>query len=160
MQLLALGGRPRRLSGPVDQRGRQFGDGLGLHALADPARGEGLRHRRRLLDGFERAVAALKVAGSQRVYLDGSFVMAKEFPADYDACWDATGVRIEDLDPVLLDFSRRRNAQKMKYFGELFPAQSQAEAHSPYRTFLDFFQNNKDSGNKKGIIGINIGTIV
>ncbi len=112
------------------------------------------------MDGFERAVAALKVAGSQRVYLDGSFVMAKEFPADYDACWDATGVRIEDLDPVLLDFSRRRNAQKMKYFGELFPAQSQAEAHSPYRTFLDFFQNDKDSGNKKGIIGINIGTIV
>jgi hypothetical protein len=93
-------------------------------------------------------------------FLDGSFVTAKEFPADYDACWDAIGVRIEDLDPVLLDFSRRRSAQKAKFFGELFPAQSQAEATSPYQAFLDFFQHDKDSGNKKGIIGINIATIV
>jgi hypothetical protein len=117
-------------------------------------------HRRRLMDGFERAVTALNAAGCQQVYLNGSFVTAKEFPADYDACWDAIGVRIEDLDPVLLDFSRRRSAQKAKFLGELFPAQTQAEAGSPYRTFLEFFQHDKESGNKKGIIGISIVTIV
>jgi hypothetical protein len=117
-------------------------------------------HRRRLMSGFERALAVLRVAECQTVYLDGSFVTAKEFPADYDACWDAAGVRIDDLDPVLLDFSSRRRAQKAKYHGELFPAQSQAETASPYRTFLDFFQHDKDSGNKKGIIGIKIATVL
>ena len=42
--------------------------------------------RRKLLDGLEAALASLRAAGCDRVYLDGSFVTAKEEPADFDAC--------------------------------------------------------------------------
>jgi hypothetical protein len=117
-------------------------------------------HRVRLLGGLERAVEALRVAGCRLLYLDGSFVTAKEFPGDYDACWDAVGVDLAKLDPVLKDFSNLRAAQKAKYFGEFFPATSRAEAKSPFRTFLNFFQVDKNSGSKKGIIGISIVRIV
>lgn len=27
------------------------------------------------------------------VFVGGSFVTSKEFPGDYDACWDTVGVR-------------------------------------------------------------------
>ena len=42
------------------------------------------RHRRRLLDGFRRAINALKKAGCKKVYLDGSFVTGKVTPGDFD----------------------------------------------------------------------------
>ena len=113
-------------------------------------------HRQRLLSGLGRALVSLHMAGCAALYLDGSFVTAKEDPGDYDACWDAKGVKLASLDPVLLDFSNRRASQKAKYFGEFFPAQLQAEERSPYRTFLEFFQADKATGNKKGIIGITI----
>lgn len=113
-------------------------------------------HRRRLMDGLDRALGALRAAGCLAIYLDGSFVTAKEFPADYDACWEAKGLTLNALDPVFLDFSNRRAAQKAKYFGEFFPSHLQAEKNSPFRTFLDFFQTDKETGLRKGIIGINI----
>lgn len=79
--------------------------------------------RRKLIGGLRRALKALKTAGCQSVYLDGSFVTAKTEPGDYDACWEIEGVDVEKLDPVFLDFSRNRAAQKRKYLGEFFPAQ-------------------------------------
>jgi hypothetical protein len=112
--------------------------------------------RLRLFGGLERGLIALRDAGCQTVYLNGSFITAKEYPADYDLCWDPMGVKLAALDPVFLDFSNRRAAQKAKYFGEFFPADSRAERNSPFRTFLNFFQTDKATGNKKGIIGINI----
>jgi hypothetical protein len=117
-------------------------------------------HRQRLMSGLARALKALRSAGCSTVYLDGSFVTAKEFPGDYDACWESEGVSLADLDPVLLDFSHRRAAQKAKYFGEFFPADFRAEPTSPYRTFLNFFQTDKSTGDKKGIIGINLATVL
>jgi hypothetical protein len=117
-------------------------------------------HRQRLLKGLERALAALHVAGCSVLYLDGSFITVKEYPADYDACWEVKGVKLVALDPVFLDFSNRRAAQRAKYFGEFFPAHLQAEATSPFRTFLNFFQTDKVTGAKKGIVGINISKIV
>jgi hypothetical protein len=109
-----------------------------------------------LFSGFERGASSLRGAGCRRVYLDGSFVSAKELPNDYDACWEAQGVNILLVDPVLLDFRNLRAAQKAKYFGEFFLAHLPAEATSPFRTFLDFFQTNKNDGSRKGIIGINL----
>ena len=50
------------------------------------------------------------------------------------------------LDPVLVDFSNLRAAQKAKYFGEFFPAHLPAERSAPYRMFLDFFQTDKGTG--------------
>jgi Family of unknown function (DUF6932) len=117
-------------------------------------------HRQRLVRGLERALNALGQAGCKMLYLDGSFITAKEYPADYDACWEPSGVILAVLDPVFLDFSNRRAAQKAKYFGEFFPAHGRAEATSPFRIFLNFFQTDKTTGIKKGIIGIIIATTV
>ncbi len=89
------------------------------------------------------------------MFIDGSFVTAKERPGDFDACWDARGVDPEALDPVLLDFARGRAAQKAKYGGELFIANTAA---TPAGTiFLDFFQIDKTTGDPKGIIAVNLG---
>lgn len=113
-------------------------------------------HRERLFGGFQRAVTALRMAGCRLVYLDGSFVTTKDYPADYDACWEMMGVNPVLVDPVFLDFRNLRAAQKAKYFGEFFPAHVSAETVSPFRTFLNFFQVDKASGEKKGIVGINL----
>jgi hypothetical protein len=111
---------------------------------------------RRLCDGFTRGVIVLREAGCSTVYLDGSFVTSKEFPGDYDACWEIDGVNVANLDPVLKDFSNRRVAQKTKFGGEFFPAQARAEESSPFRTFFDFFQIDKETGVPKGIVGIKL----
>jgi len=58
------------------------------------------------------------------------------------------------LDPILLDFSNGRAAQKAKYLGELFPAET--PEGSTGRTFLEFFQIDKQTGRPKGIVGINL----
>lgn len=113
-------------------------------------------HRRRLLNGCERAIDALAIAGCQAVYLDGSFVTAKETPEDYDACWGMSGVRRADLDPVFLDFSNYRAAQKAKYLGEFFPALAPASLFTPLATYLDFFQMDKETCDPKGIVAIKL----
>ncbi len=110
--------------------------------------------RVQLLDGLKRALQSLEDAGCQTVYVDGSFVTAKEVPGDFDACWDPLEVDGGRLDPVLLDFSNRRAAQKAKYGGELFP--SLAFADPAGNTFLEFFQIDKSTGEAKGIIAIDL----
>ncbi len=113
-------------------------------------------HRIKLLSGLHRAVLSLQAAKCSVVYLDGSFVTAKSIPTDYDACWESFGVTFNALDPVFLDFSNRRAAQKAKYFGEFFPAVERAETVSPFRIYLNFFQIDKDTGAAKGIVGLKI----
>jgi Family of unknown function (DUF6932) len=111
--------------------------------------------RIRLLEGLRRALESLKTAGCQRAYLDGSFVSEKDVPGDFDACWEAAGVDPGALDPVLLDFSHRRAAQKAKFGGEFFVAN---QAATPAGTrFVDFFQQDKTTGQAKGILAIDLG---
>ena len=113
-------------------------------------------HRRRLLAGLERALNDLKAVGCQTVYVDGSFVTEKENPGDFDACWDRAGVNLRLLlNTPLLAFSHGRAAQKVRYGGELFPAD--AEADIAGRCFLDFFQVDKETGNPKGIVELDLG---
>jgi hypothetical protein len=112
------------------------------------------RHRRALLEGLKAALEALRAAGCHRVYIDGSFVTAKQRPNDFDACWDIEGVDPDRLDPVLLTFDRGRAAQKAKYRGEFFPAQFREGGSGT--TFLEFFQIDKETGNPKGIIVIDL----
>jgi len=81
-------------------------------------------------------------------------VTAKEIPGDFDACWDPRGVDGERLDPVLLDFTNRRAAQKEKYQGELFPSLQRADPAG--NTFLDFFQIDKRTGEAKGIVALDL----
>jgi hypothetical protein len=111
-------------------------------------------HRKRLFAGLGKGLIALVDAGCRVIYLDGSFVAAKEYPSDYDACWEAAGVKVKDLDPVFRDFSNKRAAQKAKFSGEFFPAHFRAEIKSPFRTFLDFFQSDKYTGHQNGIFVI------
>ncbi len=110
-------------------------------------------HRRRLLNGLTNALRSLKDAGCQRVYLDGSFVTNKELPNDFDCCWDEEDVDGDLLDPVLLIFDDERAAQKAKFLGECFPAHSRGTIDE---TFIDFFQQDKDSSEPKGIVSINL----
>ena len=110
-------------------------------------------HRKALYDGFVRGCNSLRTAGCSAVYLDGSFVMEKDFPDDFDACWDPTGVDPAKLDPALLDFSAKRIQQRNKYGGEFFPSSLQADASN---TFVDFFQIDQYTGKKKGIIRIRL----
>ena len=111
--------------------------------------------REQLLRGFLAAVLGLKAAGCKRAYLDGSFVTDKERPGDFDACWETNGVNPALLDPVLLNFSPGRLAQKVKYGGELFPSDALADPGS-MSTFVEFFQVHKETGLPKGIIAIDL----
>jgi hypothetical protein len=109
--------------------------------------------RRELLDGLKAALESLRAAGCRKVYLDGSFVTAKERPGDFDACWEAEGVDGDLLDKELLEFDNGRATQKAKYGGELFPAEWGAgESRTPFRAF---FQQDQE-GNPKGIITIDL----
>jgi len=54
----------------------------------------GISSRRKwLLEGLLDALTMLRTAGCQVVYIDGSFVTTKADPEDYDALWDAAGVK-------------------------------------------------------------------
>ena len=111
-------------------------------------------HRLRLLSGLKKALEALRAAGCETVYLDGSFVTSKSRPRDFDACWDVVGVDVQRLDPVFLDFSNGRAAQKARFGGELFPANCQVGLSG--KTFLEFFQTDKRTGEPKGIIALDL----
>lgn len=107
---------------------------------------------------MKRFLLSLKQYGCRIAYIDGSFVTHKEYPADYDGCWSCFGVDLQALsrgDPVLLDFRNQRLAQKVKYGGEMFPAEM-TEGLSG-RVFLEFFERDKTTGEPKGIIEINLG---
>jgi hypothetical protein len=113
--------------------------------------------RRELTDGLLDALRSLKRAGCRTAYLDGSFVTAKELPGDFDACWEVADVDASRLDRELLDFSDGRAAQKARYGGELFPAETAVEPAGT--TFLDYFQRDRDTGQPKGIIAIDLGAL-
>jgi hypothetical protein len=109
--------------------------------------------RRRLLDGLLNALQLLRVAGCERVWIDGSFITAKEEPGDFDACWDAEGVDFDRVDERLLTFDRGRATQKTAFLGELFISDAKADPQGTL--FRDFFQTGRD-GDAKGIIAINL----
>jgi hypothetical protein len=105
--------------------------------------------RRRLLDGPAEAIELLAEAGCRTVWLNGSFVTAKDEPGDFDACWDTGGVDLDALDPILLDLSNHRAAQKARFGGELFPNVIETQSGL---SFTDF-QNERDTS-RKGIVVI------
>jgi hypothetical protein len=114
-------------------------------------------HRLRLIKGLSNALAILRIAGCRRVYVDGSFVTAKAVPMDYDVAWDPTGVDLAALkakEPVFWDFSNLRAAQKAKFLGEFLP--SSATEAGCGKTFLEFFQIDKNTGMQKGIIALDL----
>lgn len=110
--------------------------------------------RQRLLTGLKAALENLKAAGCPTAYVNGSFVTGKELPDDFDACWVEDGVNPEALDTVLLTFDPGRATQKAKYLGELFPASIPADPEG--LSFLEFFQTDKETRRRKGIVAIDL----
>lgn len=109
-------------------------------------------HRSLLFQGFVLVAGNLWGAGCLRVFLNGSFATDKPHPGDFDGCWDATGVDLTKVDPLFITaagFVNKRAAQKAKYLGEMFIANAPAGNSS---IFLDFFQQDKFSGQQKGIL--------
>jgi hypothetical protein len=114
--------------------------------------------RKNLLRGLLTACIALRTAGAAYLFLDGSFVTSKTSPGDWDACFSRVGINSALLDPVFLDYANDRAAQKAKFGGETFIAESKAAGllGPPY---LEFFQKEKKTGRPKGIVRLGLGTI-
>ena len=108
--------------------------------------------RRRLLDGLAEAIELLAEAGCRKIWLNGSFVTAKDEPGDFDAVWDPDGVDTSRLDPIFFDLADQRRQQKQRFGGELFP--DWIESGSGLR-FAEFFQRDRN-GTPKGIIVIHL----
>lgn len=114
----------------------------------------GNERREQLLTGLVEALRLLRAAGCRRVYINGSFVTSKERPNDIDVCWDIEGVDPVALDPVFFDFDDGRAAQKARFGAEFFPAQVPEGVTG--RTFLEFFQVDRQTGEPKGIIELRL----
>jgi len=114
--------------------------------------------RKDLLEGLERAIDVLRQCGCTIIYVDGSFVTQKLEPNDYDACWEGElGLVVSNmqvLEPLFLDFSNGRKGQKLKYKGEVFPAEIPADSLGTL--YLDFFQQISFTDEKKGIVAIKL----
>jgi len=109
--------------------------------------------RRELFKGLVRACKSLKSAGCKTFYLDGSYVTDKPSPSDYDVCWNPYHVDDKKIDPVFLDFSKKRAKQKLKYGGEFFLSTAKADG---IHFYMQYFQSDKHTGLPKGIIQINL----
>lgn len=96
----------------------------------------------------------LRQAGCKTAYLDGSFVTLKEIPGDFDACWDVSDVDPDQIDPVFFQFENGRASQKARFGGELFPIQLPDDGTGT--SFLEFFQIDKNTGDAKGIVAIDL----
>jgi hypothetical protein len=66
------------------------------------------------------------------------------------------GVDFGKLDPVFAEFRNGRASQKAKFKGEFFP--STLIAADIGRVFVEFFQVDRFTGNRKGILSISIDT--
>ena len=97
-------------------------------------------HRQNLLKGLRAVLQLLGRANAERVYLGGSFVSNKEYPNDFDGCYDDLNIDYDLLDPI---FDEDLTAQQDRFGGELLA--------DPI--FQGFFQTDRD-GNPRGIIAI------
>ena len=104
---------------------------------------------------LDTLLEALRDAGCRTVYVDGSLVTAKSHSGDFDGCWEVDGIDFDALDPVLLTFDPGRAIQKAKFGGELFPASVSTDSEG--RVFLEFFQTDKETGRRKGIVALDLG---
>jgi hypothetical protein len=79
--------------------------------------------RRELLAGLKRACEPLRKVGCSNVYIGGSFATNKEFPGDFDVCWEDDNVdfvKLKKLDSVLLDFKTIVLLRKPNMAGSCF----------------------------------------
>jgi hypothetical protein len=82
--------------------------------------------RQELLRGLKRACESLKLADCPRIYIGGSFATNKEFPGDFDFCWESEGVDrayLQELDPVfsifLINVPPKKQNMEVNFFGQI-----------------------------------------
>ena len=108
--------------------------------------------RAEVVEALARAVTSLRLRHPTRVGIDGWSGAGKTTLADELAGVDFD--LLDSLDPVLLDWTNRRAAQKTRFGGELFIAESAADPWGT--TYLEFFQHNRNTGEPKGILAIDL----
>jgi hypothetical protein len=109
--------------------------------------------RKIIFDSLLRLIDDLRKIGCSNIFLDGSYVTTKNLPGDMDICWDNSGIDF-DLTRQILPAIWNRSLQKRIYQADIFPANIIERSSNKY--FLDFFQCDKNTGNAKGIIKIEI----
>ncbi len=114
--------------------------------------------RRMLFNGLKRALANLASAGVRRVWIDGSFVTAKDEPRDVDACWEyPSDMEFEALDPLLYDTLPPRRPMKLKYGVDFLiagtPVIMMETGDFPIEEFFQFDRRLR----RKGILVVDIG---
>lgn len=112
-------------------------------------------HRTWRFEGFVKACIELRQAGCSRVFVGGSFITSKEFPSDYDACWDPVGVLAAGLSPLLYD-QQLRSDQIKTYRGEWFISK---QGNGPESAMYEFLSKDKDTGIERGMVGIKLKSI-
>lgn len=110
---------------------------------------DGTTDEEKLLEGLKGVLDDLAKAGCRRAWLDGSFVTDKKHPGDFDLVWDPAGVRLDELEPVILDVHHPRRAQHEKYGGDILPNVTESTSGMP---FLEFFQQDSLTGKPRGIV--------
>ena len=108
--------------------------------------------RYELFNGLVDATSRLRFAGCRWIYLDGSYVTGKPRPGDFDVCWAPADTDPDRLDPIFFDFTNQRATQKAMFKGEFFPSTSISNAMG--QTFVEFFQLDRFTGGKKGIVSV------
>lgn len=93
-------------------------------------------HRSRLIEGLRSACVELRRHGCSAIYIGGSFTSDKEYPGDYDACFNPIGVDAE-LDPVLFNpvLSTER---REKYMGDWLIGRPEDGSAGEWYRFLSF----------------------
>jgi hypothetical protein len=136
----------------------------GVHAVSvseiEITFGRSSERRQKLMLGLKLALQNLKLAGVNKVFVDGSFTSQKEEPHDIDGCWSADGdINLSLLDPIFWnfetpeEFATARNQAQEKYGVDFFIAEwLEGESGKP---FPEFFQVNRN-GDRKGILKIEL----
>lgn len=107
--------------------------------------------RRQLFAGLVQVVSILKESNCPEVFLDGSFITAKELPNDYDLCYEPTGMAPAER---LREFLEHSETRKERYLGDVF-------IHMPEPPFfvnhVTYWQRDGRNGDvAKGIIRIDL----
>ena len=112
-------------------------------------------HRLHLLSGLRRLAAALRDAGCGLFLVDGSFVTRKEFPGDFDACCDFTGMSAITL--MRLRLMASKEIMKAEYYGEVYAYARSVPSDERY-SFREFFQRDVDDI-PKGLVHLNLASV-
>lgn len=132
-----------------------------LATLTEIASRLGFTPRRRwLIQGLRKAVAAFRAAGTEEIYIDGSFCTAKPDPADIDGYWVEPDERVyERIDAYWIDFElvfvphlRKWKWRMWSEHGVEFFIHPSMSA-TPGAGFPEFFRRDRE-GRPRGLIRI------